>query len=365
MTLCYHRGGMTRKVALWKAGVVSAFVLAVAAGCSLVTSYEGFASADGCPAAKRIPATPTNRASGSGDERIGAMSALHFLSPEGTTPLGYDLDNLCTCPAKRACSNPKATNNQCDVGNTGIDSAAGELLNSLFPPQYDALLQQALKLGLNGLVVRVQGWDGSADDGDVAVSVYNVVGVKGAEGGAGANFDGNDEFVVDDRSILAGSYPGSLYTDTSAFVSKGILVASFDFDFRLAVPNIQDAAVAPGVAEIPFTSAHLVGKIEKVGTAGLRMVDAQMVGRLPVDRIFSQLPHVGLCGDSALFAQVKNKACEVLDLPTSPASDGKNVPCDALSFALGATISPAKLGGHGPAPPSTSPCPELVGVTCQ
>lgn len=356
---------MTRKVALWKAGVVNVLVLAVAAGCSLVTSYDGFApAADSCPA-KRVPATPTNRASGSGDERFGAMSAMHFLSAEGASPLGYDLDNRCTCPAKRACTNAKATDDQCDVANVGIDNAAGELLDLLFPPQADGLLQQALMLGLNGLLVRIQGWDGSADDADVAVSLYNVVGVKGVEGGAGARFDGNDEFIVDDRSLLAGSYPGSNYTDTSAFVAKGILVASFDFDFRLAVPNIQDAAVPPGVAEIPFTSAHLVGKIEKVGTAGIRMVDAQMVGRLPVDRIFAQLPHVGLCSDGGQFAQVKAKTCSVLDLPANPASDGKNIACDALSFAMGASISPAKLGGHGPAPPSTSPCAEIVGERCQ
>jgi hypothetical protein len=355
---------MRSKPALWKAGIASAAVLAVAAGCSLVTSYDGFVpGADSCPA-KRIPDVPTNRASGSGAERLGAMSALHFLSPEGATPLGYDLDKLCTCPAKRACSNPQATDLQCDLSDKGIDNAAGGVLPTLFPPEADGLLQQALAVGLNGLVVRIQGWDGSADDPDVDVSIYNVVGLKGAEGGASAKFDGNDEFIVDDKSLIAGAYPGSNYTDTSAFVVKGVLVASFDFDFRLAVPNIANAAVPPGVAEIPFTSAHLIGKIERVGTAGLRMTDAQFVGRLPVERVLAQLPHVGLCGDSPAFAKVKERACAVLDLPANPASDGKNVPCDAMSFGMGVTISPAKLGGHAPAGPTMSPCPDVIGARC-
>ncbi|HSO41200.1 MAG TPA: hypothetical protein VLT33_52095, partial [Labilithrix sp.] len=203
-----------RKRALGRAAVGAASIVAIAAGCSLVTSYDGFAP-DGEACGKRIPDRPTAKGTGSGGELVGAMSGLRFLSSPGAPPLGYDIDKLCTCPGKRACSNAKATDQQCDIANTGIDNAAGQILNVLYPPQADARLQASLGSGENGLAVRVQGWDGTPDDPDVKVSIDNVVGLKSAtEGGAAAKFDGNDEFIVDEGSLLNIADLGSKYFDT-------------------------------------------------------------------------------------------------------------------------------------------------------
>jgi hypothetical protein len=355
---------MSRKRALWRAGVVIAAGLAITAGCSLVTSYDGFAP-DGPTCGKRVPDRPSAAKGAPGGELVGAMTKLQFLSLPAGPPLGYDLDKLCTCPAKRACNNTKATDQQCDVPNTGIDNAAGAILNVLYPPQADALLQGSLKQGVNGLIVRVQGWDGTADDADVNVSIYNVAGLKAAaDGGALATFDGNDEFLVDEASLLNIDDLGSKFFDTSAYVAKGVLVASFDYDLRLQVPNQLDAAAPPSVVAIPLTSARLVGKIEKVGTNGLRMSDAQLVGRIPLDRIFTQLGNIGICSDNPVFGQVKKSTCAALDLPVNPNQDGKNVACDALSFAIGTTIGPAKLGGHAAVAAGVSPCTDTTPQSC-
>ena len=346
------------------AGALAAAVLALAAGCSLFTSYDGF-TADGTVCGKRVPDRPSAAMGGQGGEIVGAMSELRFIAAEDAAPLGFDLDTLCTCPGKRACTNASAADQQCDVPNTGIDNAGGLILSVLFPAQLNSRLQGSLRAGVNGLVVRVQGWDGTPNDADLKVSLYNVVGLKGSDGGDPlARFDGNDELIVDDSSLLTTADLGPKYFDTSAYVAGGVLVAAFDFDFRLAVPNLTDAAAPPSAVEVPLRTARLVGTIERVGASGLRMGDAQLVGRLPADRIFAQLSRIGLCQNSADFAKIKGSTCASLDLPTSPSQDGRNVACDALSFAIGLKISPARLGGHAAPAPAPAPCGDEAPQRC-
>lgn len=361
-----QRGKRRKKAALLAAGALGLLGagLVIAAGCSLVTSYDGFSGATAPTCGKRVPDRPATSANGkNGGDLIGALTLVRFLDPPDASPLGFDLDKLCTCPDKRACNNPKAADQQCDVPNLGIDNAAGSILNLLFPPQADAQLQESLRHGRNGIVVRVQGWDGSPDDADVSVAVFNVVGLKGDEdGGAPAKFEGNDEFIVDDDSLLNVMTFGPRYFDTSAYVTKGVLVASLDYDFRIEVPNALDAS---SVVFIPLRSARLVGKIEKVGTSGLALTNAQFVGRLPVESIFAQVSGIGLCRDAGIFTQIKASTCAALDLPLKPVSDGKNVGCDALSFAIGVRVAAARIGGHAAKPGAPSPCGEEPVERCQ
>ncbi|MDB4936517.1 MAG: hypothetical protein JWP87_3489 [Labilithrix sp.] len=345
------------------AGVLIGTAFALAAGCSVVTSYDGF-TPEGPPCGKRVPDRPGAGTGGPGGGNLfGALSAVRFLEPPGAPPLGYDLDKLCTCPDRRACKNPKAVDQQCDVPGTGIDNAAGGILNVLFPPQADALLQSSLRHGKKGIMIRVQGWDGSANDSDVSVSVFNIVGLKGdEEGGAPATFDGGaDEFIVDDASLLNAMDLGSRYFDTSAYVTNGLLVAALDYDFRLEVPTGDAAAVV----FVPLRAARLVGKIERVGTTGLRMSNAQLVGRVPIAEIFAQLAAIGLCQNNPMYPTVKASTCAALDLPAKPANDGKDVGCDALSIAIGITAGPAKIGGHAPSAGAQSPCGDQPVERCQ
>ena len=336
--------------ALLRAGIVAGVGLASVAGCSIITSYDGFY---GIMAAcgNRIPDRPAPGTGGAGGELVGVTTALSFLSPDDAAPYGFDLDDLCSCPDKLGCVNTHATESQCDLPK-GIDNAAGKALNNLFPSTADGRLQAGLDAGSFGMVVRVIGWDGTSDDDAVQVSLYNV-----ADLAAGA-------YDVDDDSLLNPQDLGSKYFDTSAYVTGGVLVASFDFDFRLEVPNGSDAADVTSIVKIPLTTAHLVGKIERSGASGLRMGNAQLVGRIPASRIFTELSALGLCSNQPSFATIKNTTCATLDLPTNPAQDGTNATCDALSFAMGVVIGPATLGSHKPAATAPNPCGVEPTVTC-
>lgn len=344
--------------------------LVLAAGCSLVTSYDGF-TPDGPPCGKRFPAAPPATAGSGGAELVGVTTAIQFLDdPDAgsSQQLGYDLDNLCTCPdlAARSCKNANAGGDQqCDIPNTGIDNAAGNVLGILFPTAANARLDDSLRHGQNGLVIRVQDWDGTPNDGAVKVSIYNVAGLKGdVDGGAGAKLDGNDELIVDEGSLLNVMDLGPKYFATSAYVSGGTLVAALDLDFRFQIPPPNPMAGA--IVFIPLRFAHLVGKIGRVGAAGLRLSDTQLVGRLPMADVFAQIANIGLCQTDPPFGDIKKRTCAAFDLPMQPvAGSGRSTqPCTALSFAIGLTVAPAKLGGSAAAPGPMSRCGQEPAVRC-
>lgn len=330
---------------------------AIPAGCSLVTGYDGFAATGTVvkPACgKSRPERPL-AATGGGDRALtGTMKLIRFQELPNAPPLGYNIDKLCTCPDKKACRS-RGVDDACDLPiGSGIDNAAGQILRFLYPPGSAQTLTDSLKRGRNGMVVQIQNYNGLKDDPDVSVALYNVVGVNGKADGTGlAKFDGDDEMIVDDKSLVINTM-GPQYQTNSAWVAGGVLVAELAFDLRLEVPNaLIDAS---SVAFVPFKSATLIGKITIVGGTGLEMEDAQLVGRIAEPDLFAQISRIGLCQDSGPFPDVKKKACAALDLPVDPASDGKNVDCNALSLAIEVVITGARLGGHLPVNNGPSLC---------
>jgi hypothetical protein len=349
-------------------GAVIGAALVLAAGCSLVTSYDGF-TPTGPTCGKRFPPPPPAAANKAGAELVGVTTALKFLDePDAGSPLGYDLDNLCTCPdlAARSCKNASATDPQCDVPtNTGIDNAAGTVLGNIFPADANGRLLDTLKHGTNGLLIRVQDWDGTPDDVAVKVAVFNVAGLKGdVDGGAGTKLDGTDELIVDEASLLNVQDLGPKFFSSSAYVSGGMLVAALDLDFRFEIPPPNPLAGV--IVQIPLRFAHLVGKIGRVGTAGLQLTDAQLVGRLPMADVFAQIANLGICQVDPAFAGFKPKTCAAFDLTMVPvAGSGRSTqPCNALSFAIGLTVGPAKVGGSVAARGPMSRCGQEPPVKC-
>jgi hypothetical protein len=350
-------------------GAIIGAGLVLAAGCSLVTSYDGFTASGGPVCGKRFPPEPPAAPNKGGVELVGVSTGLKFLDePDAGSPLGYDLDNLCTCPdlAARSCKNANAGGDQqCDVPGTGIDNAAGSLLGNIFPADANGRLLDTLKHGANGVLVRVQDWDGTPDDVSVKVAIFNVVGLKGdVDGGAGTKLDGTDEMLVDEASLFNIQDLGPKYFSSTAYVSGGSLVAALDVDFRFEIPPPNPLAGV--IVQIPLRSAHLVGKIGRVGMTGLKLTEAQLVGRVPMADVFAQIANLGICQTDPAFQGFKPKTCAAFDLTAAPvAGSGRSTqPCNALSFAIGLTVGPAKLGGSVAARGPTSRCGQEPPVKC-
>src|SRR5579864_3919131 len=96
---------MRRRVALAAAAATLAAAAAALADCSLITSYQGFG---GVACLGKIPPKPSGPAGGNeGTAYVGALSHIDFLGSDAGPPLGYDIDDLCTCPDKASCTNPR------------------------------------------------------------------------------------------------------------------------------------------------------------------------------------------------------------------------------------------------------------------
>lgn len=346
----------------WRAVALIGAGVALVAGCSIVTSYDGYVHEG--PEARRFPGRPPPSGAKSGPELLGAMSSLRFLDRGDAGTLGYDLDGLCTTSSldTRACTNAKAVD-QTDLQGRCIDNAAGAILGNLYPPSADERLLESLRHGRNGVLIRVSDWDGTPNDSSVKVALFNVVGVEGdQDGGAPATFKGQDRFIIDKDSVYNEEDVVPKFVAPAAYVAEGVLVAPLDtFVFRIEVPNAQGTA---SVVFIPLSAATFIGAIARVGASGLRMNAAQLVGRLPVVQLFKQISGIGVCRDSRDFEGIKAQTCAALDLPLDPAAR-RSAPCDALSFAMGFSISPAQLGALASSPGVPSVCGEEPDETCR
>lgn len=359
-----RRRAVVTLVALASAATVATFATQ---GCSLITSYDGFAtsSAATAPCGARIPGPPnvpiTND---NGDVRRGALKAIHFAAPDNKQPtLGFDLDENCSMAACISYVPPKKG----APPKVGVDNAIGGFIGgAVAGGQSDAVTDAALKDGTFGLVVEVTKWNQQPNDSAVTVSLYNVVGIN--PGGSKANFAGNDAFVVDQSEIKTGSLAGSTHQDIKAYVTNGTLVAHFPtFPLRLIA---KAASMKLGILSIAFTEASLVGTVKAV-TNGVEMIGAQLVGRIEQVEILEDISRLGYCkigpdGGSESYEADKGLVCSFLDLTSSHTTDGKGQRCSAgsVSFGMdfvGTSVAPTP----GPARAVLNECPgDPAGDSC-
>jgi hypothetical protein len=321
------RSGRARRaflggVALAVAGIASA------QGCSLVTSYDGFVEAGAPTCGRRIPpppASPGSAADKAGGPFIGAMRYAKYDNSDNS--LGYDLDEHCD---KGACAATKKP-----FGNDDTIGAFIPNITSRNPAFGDDLLSH----GEDGLIVKLDGWNGEATDAKVTVTLYNVAGVNGAVGGTGdASFVPDDTFIPRTED-LGGT--GVVATPPNlaprAYVTGNVLVAPF------ATLNVRLIAEKPRAAiNVLLHEAFLVGKINAAANGGLSL-DAQIVGRVLGNEMLDDIGRLGTCPGTTEYRQGQAALCGLLDLTASKTTDGLNQKCVAGSFAIGATIVPARL----------------------
>jgi hypothetical protein len=67
-------------------------------------------------------------------------------------------------------------------------------------------------------------------------------------------------------------------------------------------------------------------------------------------------PGGGLCGDSGIYVDLKQKICAAIDIVADPKQDNTLAPCDALSMTALFTAGPAQLGNLLARKPPDRPC---------
>ena len=342
-------------------GICAAFViglgsLAAIEGCSLVTGYDGFYGAS--PTATcgaRVPANTGKPVAAATDKGtlVGAAQTLRFGGAAGQ-PLGLDLDENCqttACEAKEG-----------NARTIGVDNVLGKFIGKL-NPQEDISIA-AIKNGTLGLLVEVTSWNGTDNDDQINVSMFNVAGANGsADGGAVLVNDGTDVYIARDTDVQTAPVPRNLFTSSKAYVTKKQLVARFG---QVRVRLLDPTMVGIRAVDLPIVDAVLVGTVT-LAQGGLAMPDAQLVGRVRDSDMLSILSQLGLCSDTAAYSTFKSDVCGIIDLTDAVNTDGQKRPCTSGSIAIGLAVAPAKrdTGTTAPAPIDPSLCPGNLMDTCK
>jgi hypothetical protein len=286
---------------------------------------------------------------------------LDALGPQ----VGFDLDGRCTCDGEgSSCKLPSGTSEKdhCD-GPGGIDNTAAKLFKAAAPFTDNASSADQSKRANEGawsLLIRIKDYNGKANDAQITASLHPSPGFDHQScvpRGEPPKWDGSDAWPIDAASLQKGTGPGAdggggcpggvkgytfdkpRYVDTQAFVNDNVFVA-----------NLPDAELifsgATGPTAIHLTAGFITGTIEK-GASGYRITNGVLTGRWKLNDMFVSLSSlvsngVGLCTDSTIYQLLKGPVCNAPDILS--ALRGPTSPCDAVSFAVGFSTEPAKLG---------------------
>ncbi len=271
---------------------------------------------------------------------------LSTLPPTPVT--GFDLDGQCTCPGPRTCV-PRASDagQHCDEPG-GRDISMNRNVFELIAqsPGFSAeTLNANLIKGRYGVLVEISDYNGGKNDKSVRVSMFLS---SGTAGDAGPGWDGGDPWDLDPKSLAgdAGA-PTSVYVDTSAYVTDGVLVASRLTGVKLSL------GVGGEAVDLELAQGVMSAKIVARG-GGYALEGGTIAGRWPTKNVLKAIAplnapglDVPLCSPlgKTLYDFAKGVICRAADVSSNAARDeDKGADCDALSFAMRFVAEPARFG---------------------
>src|SRR5262249_42589189 len=153
--------------------------------------------------------------------------------------------------------------------------------------------------GRYGIILRVDHYNGLANDAKVSVALYDAVSV--GDGGTPTQ-DGSDEWIIDDVSTEGPS--GTVvphFSDDNAYVTDGVLVAAFPrFELRASTP--PDQQIMPfGLTALPLTAEMRGGE----ATRGI------LAGRMSLASLYNIASIRGICAGSSPVQNLIVTACQL------------------------------------------------------
>ncbi len=316
-----------------------------------------------------LPARPAG-GGGGGDAGV-YLLALQSVVLGGGGPAGFDLDSACTCSlqpgieARPTCSPPdgSAPRAECDLDG-GVDNALLPLANG-FAKDAVARLNRGIgkqfACGRKNVLFVLQEYNGLADDDEVLFQGVESFGIREPReedpdaGECGptwpAKFDGNDRWHVDPK--LAAQNGAPLLPSFKGYVSNWQLVV----DGRLpGQPSEPFSIVGLGSSPLGMKGVVIVAKLEP-SDGGVLLKDGIAAGRTNANEALAAFgsqedednPGARSCV-AATWGFIRQTLCRSLDVATDPRRDLLNEPCDALSFVVGFTASPATIVRSAPVP---------------
>ncbi len=342
-----------------------------------------------CPSAVRPPERPATEPTGDAGNRDFVV-ALRTVALKATD-VGFDLDRRCTCLGEGPSCVSKA-----DAGETGTcdqpggrDVATNQFLDSLVVVAKgfsEEDLNAEIAKGNFGLVVKVENYNGAADDRSVRATVYLGSGIAGGGGDAGVDAkadakgdakptDAKDaaesgpddggaydeiEWFVQPASVVdaGGATEPLAFIDDDAFVASGVLVSQRLNRIMVVLPS----AVGP----FPLQSEQgiLTARIVPDGRGSFRLTEGRLGMRIRMESVLDALGRlvvgaVPLCV-TPFYPDLKSKMCAFADLTRNPADDPAGTgDCNAMSFGMGFDTTKAVIKGLKAVPlNSAGTCPK-------
>jgi hypothetical protein len=328
-------------------------------------------------ALKHVPPRPTTPDGTSAPTVVFAMDSLLFDEQSAGVPLGFDLDDACTCPEDDTCAQPDAGERRCDRSE-GRDNAFGPLFGQ-FLDQFGSrdFATQRIRDGNYGAIISLTQWNQQPNDPMVTIGFFTSGGLDTPPdaGKSKPRFDGTDRWTIDPASLVAGDQLiGAdcqtstrcvpLYADLKGYVKDDQLVAQIE-----RAPFV--VSTKSGRFEIELTSVIVTAHI--VREAGvLRLERGELVGRSASGRLLAAIGQLddpfgtdgGLCHSATVYSLAKSTICDAVDIAAAPADDKKGKSCTALSGGLGFTAVQALGGTVFSTARSPNPCASFTD-TCQ
>jgi hypothetical protein len=303
----------------------------------------------GCAGAQPPPPPTTDSNPTSVPPFVLAVRTMQLQNPDAGVPLGYNLDDDCTCEDAGPPSCVSSIRH-CDAPG-GRDQAGNSILtivNSFaFGEEPADYVNMLIGRGSYTMLFVISDYNGGSDDTQVTMAVLVGSGLYDPDGGTVApRWDGADRWNVDPSSFLSATEVDGGYqyvplgSTGTAYVTGGVLVA-----------QVTKATFDVGVGTFVFSTAVMSGTI--VPTAGSFAIEGgQIAGRLPLSGVFTLLstvsdpfdPSMNLCGPDPTLAQILGAVCGSADIMSDPLDDNHGLGCDAISMGLGFTAYPAQLG---------------------
>jgi hypothetical protein len=280
-------------------------------------------------------------------EVVFAASSFNTGDEAGGVQVGYDLDNVWTCPGPPSCAPSAAVKSSCDA-DRGVDNGGTKILQTFLAQSgMGGAVTAAIQAGRGGFLLTLKDYNGTPNDTRVLLSLFASTGIRPDQPGGDSpppKHDGTDVWMLDRRSLYGGSGPPYVANsaDIDAYVTDGVLVGHLD----LAL-NLDDLIF--DLRAVVFTA-----RITKTGDS-YRLDEGIMSGRWPTAKLLTSLDTLkdpfnsssgGLCGTSALYQSIKSSVCSSVDLVLDPAKDNAATParCDAVGLTITFTGEPAALG---------------------
>jgi hypothetical protein len=294
------------------------------------------------------------------------------------SPIGFDLDNDCTCCTAAGIACP--TGGSCIGSGVVCDDDAGRdhVALKIFAalPSASAAVNAGMLAGQFSILLQISEYNGTPNDANVTVGLYVSNGLNGVQDGGAVmpNHDGTDQWTVDSHYLQTtgvGQTPTDgtqctgtsacqpQYVDKGAWVTNGVLVAQpsgtsgtlpLTFGYRAniggALMKLNNAIVSGTLQAVTLDGGQKAWKIVNGSISG-RWPSAQLLGNL------ATLPNPNvdgsyLCGTdpelAGSYRTVKAFVCSEQDIMSQTNLDNTMATCDALSMSFGFSAEPALLG---------------------